>query len=66
MDTGYVAVMDATCQMTIQSVAGVKNKLLGGEGFFNTVVTGPGRVVLQTMPISAVASSLSKFFPSGK
>lgn len=66
VDTGYVAVMDATCQMTIQSVAGVKNKLLGGEGFFNTVVTGPGRVVLQTMPISAVASSLSKFFPSGK
>ncbi|MFH7450986.1 AIM24 family protein, partial [Pseudomonas syringae pv. tagetis] len=26
----------------------------GGEGFFNTVVTGPGRIVLQTMPVSGV------------
>lgn len=66
VDTGYVAVMDATCTMTTQSVKGMKNKLLGGEGFFNTVITGPGRVVLQTMPISAVASSLAGFFPAGK
>ena len=42
IDTGYLAMMDATCKMEIQSVKGVKNKLLGGEGFFNTVVTGPG------------------------
>ena len=43
-----------------------KNKLLGGEGFFNTVVTGPGKVVLQSMPISAVAAGLIPFLPSGK
>lgn len=66
VDTGYVAVMDATCTMETQSVPGLKNKLLGGEGFFNTVITGPGHVVLQTMPISAIASSLAQFFPSGK
>lgn len=66
VDTGYVAVMDATCQMTTQSVQGLKNKMLGGEGFFNTVVTGPGRVVLQTMPISSIASSLAPFFPASK
>lgn len=66
VDTGYVAVMDATCTMTTQSVPGIKNKMLGGEGFFNTVVTGPGHVVLQTMPISAIAASLARFFPSGK
>lgn len=66
VDTGYVAVMDATCTMTTQSVPGLKNKMLGGEGFFNTVVTGPGKVLLQTMPISAIAQSLSPFFPSGK
>ena len=52
--------------MEIQSVKGVKNKLLGGEGFFNTVVTGPGKVVLQSMPISAVAAGLIPFLPSGK
>ena len=42
-----------------------KNKFLGGEGLFNTVITGPGRIVVQTMPISAVANSLSRFFPQG-
>lgn len=66
VDTGYVAVMDATCRMETQSVSGIKNKMLGGEGFFNTVVTGPGHVVIQTMPISAIAGSLARFFPSGK
>lgn len=40
--------------------------LEGGEGFFNTVVTGPGRVWLQTMPISNVAGEILKFMPSGK
>lgn len=50
----------------IQSVPGLKNKFLGGEGLFNTVVTGPGKIVVQTMPISAVANSLARFFPQGK
>ena len=66
VDTGYLAMMDGTCKMEIQSVKGVKNKLLGGEGFFNTVVTGPGKIVLQSMPISAVAAGLMPFMPSGK
>ena len=66
IDTGYLAMMDATCKMDIQSVPGLKNKFLGGEGLFNTVVTGPGRIVVQTMPISAVANSLARFFPQGK
>ncbi|MBQ6031044.1 MAG: TIGR00266 family protein, partial [Oscillospiraceae bacterium] len=51
VDTGYLAMMDATCSMDIQTVPGLKNKFFGGEGFFNTVITGPGRIVLQTMPI---------------
>ena len=64
IDTGYLAAMEATCSMEIQSVAGLKNKLFGGEGFFNTVVTGPGHVWLQTMPISNVASELLRFMPT--
>lgn len=64
IDTGYLAAMDATCSMDIQTVPGVKNMILGGEGIFNTVVTGPGRVILQTMPISNVAASLRGFMPS--
>ena len=65
VDTGYLAAMDDTCTMEIVSVPGVKNKLFGGEGLFNTVVHGPGHIILQSMPISAVASCLSPFFPSG-
>ena len=37
----------------------------GGEGFFNTIVTGPGKLVLQSMPISSVASVISPFIPTG-
>ncbi|MBQ8510528.1 MAG: TIGR00266 family protein [Clostridia bacterium] len=66
VDTGYLAAADATCSIEIVSVSGVKNMLFGGEGLFNTVVKGPGRIILQTMPISAVAGSLSGFFSSGK
>ena len=65
LDTGHLAAMEATCQIDIQTVPGMKNKFLGGEGFFNTVVTGPGRVWLQTMPISNVAGAIRKYIPSG-
>lgn len=66
VDTGYLAKMDSTCQMNITSVPGLKNKIFGGEGFFNTVITGPGKVTLQTMPIHSVAASLSPYFSGGK
>ena len=65
VDTGHLAAMTATCQMEIKSVPGVKNMLFGGEGFFNTVISGPGKVWLQTMPISNVAGILRPYMPSG-
>lgn len=64
VDTGNLAMMDATCSIQIESVKGLKNKLLGGEGLFNTVVTGPGRVVLQTMPLSSFAGAIASVLPS--
>ena len=64
VDSGYLAMMDATCQVDIQTIKGAKNVLFGGEGLFNTVVTGPGRVVLQTMPINNFASAISSLLPS--
>lgn len=64
VDTGYIAAMDATCPMDIVTVPGVKNAFFGGEGLFNTVVSGPGHIWLQTMPISSVAAVLRPFFPS--
>lgn len=63
IDTGYLAMMDKTCSMDVVTVKGVKNVLLGGEGAFNTVVTGPGKVVLQTMPACSVAGALIPFLP---
>lgn len=64
VDTGYLATMDASCSMDIQSVPGVKNMLFGGEGIFNTVIIGPGKIRLQTMPINSVASSIAPFVVS--
>ena len=61
VDTGHLAAMDATCSMDIQQVKGVKNMLFGGEGLFNTIVSGPGKVYLQTMPISNVAGVIQPF-----
>ena len=64
VDTGYLAAMDASCSMEIQTVPGLKNALFGGEGIFNTVVTGPGRVYLQTMPVVAVANAIRPYIPT--
>ena len=64
VDTGYLAGMEGSVSMDIQTVKGVKNKLLGGEGFFNTVLTGPGKVWLQTMPISNVANAIRPYIPT--
>ena len=64
VDTGYLAAFETSVSMDIQQVAGLKNKLLGGEGFFNTVLTGPGKVCLQTMPVSNVAEAIKPFIPT--
>ncbi len=66
VDTGYLAMMDATCSISVQTVPGVKNMLFGGEGIFNTVVTGPGRITVQTMPVAGVAAVLRPYFQTGK
>ena len=65
VDTGNVAGFTAGVQMDIQTVPGAKNMLFGGEGIFNTVLTGPGKVWLQTMPISSVASAIRPYIPTG-
>lgn len=66
IDTGHLAAMTESCQIDIQSVPGLKNKFLGGEGLFNTVVTGPGKIWLQTMPIPNMAGALLPYIPTAK
>ncbi len=63
IDTGYLAAMDSTCSMDIKMVNGAKNIVFGGEGLFNTVITGPGKVVIQSMPISGTAGVIAKYIP---
>ena len=65
VDTGNVAGFEPSVQMDIQTVSGGRNILFGGEGLFNTVLTGPGRVWLQTMPIYRVANSIRPYIPTG-
>jgi uncharacterized protein (TIGR00266 family) len=63
-DTGYLAAMDATCSMDIEMNKGIGNALFGGEGLFNTKVTGPGHIWVQTMPIMKIAESVQPFIIS--
>ena len=64
IETGNLAAMEATCDMDIVTVKGIKNKLLGGEGFFNTMITGPGKVWVQSMSPQEMANALARFLPS--
>ena len=64
IDTGYLVMMEDTCSMDIQQIKGVKNIFMGGEGLFNTVVTGPGKVMIQSMPVNKMADMLRPYFPS--
>lgn len=63
IDTGYVAAMSESCRMEIRKIQGVTNILFGGEGLFNTVVYGPGKVILQSMPIASTAMQLYQYMP---
>lgn len=65
VDTGNVAGFTTDVKMEIRQVPGLKNKLFGGEGLFNTVLTGSGRIWLQTMPIARVAASIIPYIPTG-
>ncbi len=64
IDTGYLAAMSESCSMEIETVRGAKNIFFGGEGLFLTRVTGPGKVYLQSMPVSNMAKELIPFLPT--
>ena len=60
IDTGYLAAMEESVNMEVITVKGVSNVLLGGEGLFNTKVTGPGKIWIQSMP----KYKLAQLFPN--
>ena len=65
VDTGYLAAMDATCSIDIETVKGIGNALFGGEGLFNTRVSGPGHIWLQTMPVASLAGAVRPYIATG-
>ncbi len=66
VDTGYLAAMSDTCTMDIQTVKGAKNMFFGGEGFFHTRITGPGKIYIQSMPIFNTARAISPYISVNK
>lgn len=63
VDQGHIAAMDESVDFDIQRVKGAKNMLFGGEGLFFATLTGPGRVWIQTMPISGLAEAIIPYIP---
>ncbi|HEY5208438.1 MAG TPA: TIGR00266 family protein [Stellaceae bacterium] len=61
---GHVGVMDPSIHFDIQMVPGFKNILFGGEGLFLATVTGPGHVVLQSMPVMNLAEEIALYLPA--
>ena len=64
VDQGHVFMFDESVTYSIETVKGLKNKVFGGEGIFLVKLVGPGKVTLQTMPISNLASRIIPFVPS--
>lgn len=63
VDTGCLAMMEASCNLDIQTIKGAKNIFFGGEGLFLTELTGPGKITLQSMPLSEFANRLAQYMP---
>ena len=62
VDTGCLVAFDPTVTYDIERVGGIKTSLFGGEGLFLAVMTGPGRVWLQTLPFSRLADRIHSAF----
>jgi uncharacterized protein (TIGR00266 family) len=66
VDTGCIVSMAETVDYDIQFVGGFRNALFGGEGLFYATLTGPGHIVLQTLPFSRLANRIAAAIPHGR
>jgi len=66
VNPGFIAALEPQVTFDIQMVKGIKNILFGGEGLFLATLKGPGKVWLQTMPISHLASKIMEFYPAAR
>lgn len=63
IDTGCVVAYTKDIDFDVQMVGGIRNTIFGGEGMFFAVLRGPGKVWLQTLPISRLASRIYQYAP---
>lgn len=63
VDTGNVVAFEKTVKYDVETVKGLKNIFLGGEGLFLTKLVGPGKVILQTQNFNEFAGRISKYIP---
>jgi uncharacterized protein (AIM24 family) len=61
VDTGCIVAFTHDVQYDIQFVGGIKNTLFGGEGVFFATLSGPGKVWIQSIPISRLASRMLSY-----
>lgn len=61
LDTGCVVAYTQTIDFDIQFVGGIRNTIFGGEGLFFATLRGPGKVWIQTLPISRLASRIMQY-----
>lgn len=63
VDTGSVVGWDASVTFDIQRSGGLKTMMFSGEGVFLTTLTGPGKILLQSMNLPELAITLSRYMP---
>jgi uncharacterized protein (TIGR00266 family) len=60
---GHVGAFQSSVAFQITMVPGIRNMVFGGDGLFLAVLTGPGQVWLQTLPISRLAHQIGEYLP---
>jgi len=64
VDPGHIAMFEPSVNYDIAGVKGLKNVLFSGEGLFLATLTGPGKIWLQSLPLSNLAMKLARYMPS--
>ena len=64
VDGPHLAIIGSGVEFEVETIKGMKNKLLGGNGLFNTVLRGPGKIWLQTIPVPTVAAAIAPYLPT--
>lgn len=64
VDQGHLFLFESSVKYEITTMKGMKNILFGGEGLFLVKLTGPGKIILQSMPVSNLAKQIIPYVPS--